>query len=97
MAAKGDIHIALESVAAGGFLDTAPGAGREANIHNIFHVTDISIELYDGTNQIEFVADRAGVGALSYYTFHITNSIRIRIKNEDAGTALLGYSGVITK
>ena len=95
--AKADVHIALESIDAAGFLDTAPGAGREANIHNIFHEDEISIELYDGTNQCEFEANIAGPGAFAYYTFHVTNSIRIRIKNE-AGTAkLIGYSGVITK
>lgn len=95
--AKGDVHIALESVAPNGFLDTAPGAGREAVIHNIFFVTDISLELYDGDKQLEFETDTAGPGALAYFPFHVTNSIRLRIKNVDAGAALLGYSGKITK
>lgn len=95
--AKGEVHIALESIAAGGYLDTAPGAGREANIHNIFHVAEVSLELYDGSNQLEFESNVSGPGAFNYYTFHVTNSIRIRIKNEDGSAALLGYSGVITK
>jgi len=94
--AKGDIHSALDSISAGAFLDTAPGSGVEAVIHNIYHQDEISIELYDGSNQLEFVSNQTGNGVFAYYTYHITNTVRIRIKNE-AGTAkLIGYDGVIT-
>jgi hypothetical protein len=94
--AVGDVKSAIVSVAAGGYLDIQPPAGEEWVIHNIYHASDIQLELYDGTNSLIFDTDY-GAGVYAKYAFHVTNSIRIRVKNTAASAQLIGYDGVQTK
>jgi hypothetical protein len=94
--AVGDVVSGISSVAAGSFLDIRPPAGTEWVIHNIYHESDIQLELYDGTNSLVFDTD-TGAGVYAKYAFHVTNSIRIRVKNTAASAKLIGYDGVQTK
>jgi hypothetical protein len=94
--AVGDVKSGLSSVAAGEYLDIRPSTGEEWVIHNIYHASDIQLELYDGTNSLIFDTD-AGAGVYAKYAFHVTNSIRIRVKNTSASAQLIGYDGVQTK
>ena len=94
--AVGDTFSGLSSVAAAAYLDIQPSAGVEVVIHNIYHESDVQIEFYDGTNSLIFDTD-TGAGVYAKYAFHVTNSIRIRVKNT-AGTAkFIGYDGIQTK
>lgn len=94
--AVGDVKSAVQSVAAGGYLDIQPSSGEEWVIHNIYHEGDVQLELYDGTNSLIFDTD-AGAGVYAKYSFHVTNAIRIRVKNTAASAKLIGYDGVQTK
>jgi hypothetical protein len=94
--AVGDVFSGLSSIAAAGYLNIQPSAGVEAVIHNIYHESDIQIEFYDGTNSLIFDTD-TGAGVYAKYAFHVTNAIRIRVKNTAAAAKLIGYDGVQTK
>ena len=95
--AIGDVFSGQSSVAAGAYLDIQPTAGIEVVIHNIYHEYDIELSQYDGTNTLVFDTE-AGDGVYARYAFHVTNSIRIRVKNTDASLArLIGYDGIVTK
>jgi hypothetical protein len=94
--AVGDVKNGLSNVVAGDYLDIRPPVGEEWVIHNIYHASDIQLELYDGTNSLIFDTD-AGAGVYAKYAFHVTNSIRIRVKNTSASAQLIGYDGVQTK
>lgn len=94
--AVGDVKSGISSIAAGAFLDIQPPQGEEWVIHNIYHEGDVQLELYDGTNSLVFDVD-AGAGVYAKYAFHVTNSIRIRVKNTMASAKLIGFDGVQTK
>jgi len=95
--AVGDVKSAIVSVSAGGYLDIRPPAGEEWVIHNIYHVYDITLCITDGTNELCFDTD-TGSGVYAKYAFHVTNSIWIRVKNNDTANArLIAYDGVQTK
>jgi hypothetical protein len=94
--AVGDVKSALSSVAASAYLDIQPPSGEGWVLHNIYHESDVQLELYDGTNSLVFDTD-TGAGVYAKYAFHVTNSIRIRVKNTAAATKLIGYDGVQTK
>ena len=94
--AVGDVFSGLSSIAAAGYLDIQPVAGVEVVIHNIYHDGDIQLEFYDGTNSLIFDTDTS-TGVYAKYAFHVTNTIRIRVKNTAAAAQLIGYCGVQTK
>jgi len=94
--AVGDVFSGLSSIAAAGYLDIQPVAGVEVVIHNIYHESDVQIEFYDGTNSLIFDTD-TGAGIYAKYAFHVTNAIRIRVKNTNAAAKLIGYDGIVTK
>ena len=94
--AVGDVFSGLSSIAAAGYLDIQPAAGVEVVIHNIYHESDVQIEFYDGTNSLIFDTD-TGAGIYAKYAFHVTNAIRIRVKNTNAAAKLIGYDGIVTK
>jgi hypothetical protein len=94
--AVGDVFSGLSSIAAAGYLDIQPSAGVEAVIHNIYHASDIQIEFYDGTNSLIFDTD-VGAGIYAKYAFHVTNSLRIRVKNTTSAAILIGYDGIVSK
>jgi hypothetical protein len=94
--AVGDVKSGISSIAPNAYLDIRPPAGEEWVIHNIYHTSDVQLELYDGTNSLIFDTD-TGAGVYAKYAFHVTNSIRIRVKNISASAQLIGYDGVQTK
>ncbi|MGQ9530158.1 MAG: hypothetical protein ACUVQW_00705 [Candidatus Bathycorpusculaceae bacterium] len=94
--AVGDVVSAIASVAAGAYLDIQPSAGTEWVIHNIYHEHDVQLEFYNGTNALPFDTE-AGAGVYAKYAFHVTNSIRIRVKNTNTSARLIGFDGVQTK
>jgi len=95
--AVGDVKSGLSSINASAYLDIQPSSGEEWVIHNIYHEYDVDVELYDGTNSLVFDTD-TGAGVYAKYAFHVTNSIRIRVKNKDTANARkIGYDGVQTK
>jgi nicotinic acid phosphoribosyltransferase len=93
--AVGDVFSGLSSVAAGDYLDIQPSGTVEAVIHNIYHASDIQLEFYDGTNSLIFDTD-TGAGVYAKYAFHVTNGLRIRVKNISASSQLIGYDGIVT-
>ena len=92
----GDVFNGLASVAASAYLDIQPAVGVEAVIHNIYHDSDVQIEFYDGTNSLIFDTD-VGAGVYAKYAFHVTNTMRIRVKNTAAVAQLIGYDGMVSK
>lgn len=94
--AVGDTKSGLASVQPNDYLDIRPPEGEEWIIHNIYHESDIQLELYDGTNSLIFDFD-LGAGLYAKYSFHVTNSIRIRVKNLASSAKLIGYDGVQSK
>ena len=94
--AVGDVFSGLSSIAAAGYLDIQPAAGVEVVIHNIYHDGDIQLEFYDGTNSLIFDTD-VGAGVYAKYAFHVTNTMRIRVKNTAAVAQLIGYDGMVSK
>lgn len=94
--AVGDVYSGLQSVNADAYLDIQPSVGVEVVIHNIYHESDVQLELYDGANSLIFDTD-SGAGVYAKYAFHVTNSIRVRVKNTDGVAKLIGYDGVVTK
>lgn len=93
--AVGDAVVNNSSVATTAFLDIQPGASIEWFVHNVYHEADIEISWYDGTNTIT-VEKYLGAGKRAINA-RVTNSIRIRVKNLDAGTKRIGYDAVVTK
>jgi hypothetical protein len=92
----GDVKSGLSSIAASGYLDIQPPVGEEWVIHNIYHEGDIHLELYDGTNSLIFDTT-TGPGVYAKYAFHVTNALRIRVKNTMTAAKLIGYDGVESK
>ncbi|NVM23927.1 MAG: hypothetical protein HWN68_19380 [Desulfobacterales bacterium] len=94
--AVGDVASGVSSIAQDAYLDIRPSAGIEWVIHNVYHEGDIQLEYYDGTNSIAFDT-ASGMGVYAKFAFHLTNSIRVRVKNTAGETKLIGYDGVVTK
>ncbi|MEM3616665.1 MAG: hypothetical protein QXJ31_01975 [Candidatus Bathyarchaeia archaeon] len=94
--AVGDVKAAIQSIAAGAYLDIQPPTTEEWVIHNVYHEHDVQLERYDGTNALAFDTD-AGAGVYAKYAFHVTNANRIRVKNTNTSARLIGYDGVQTK
>ena len=94
--AVGDVFSGLASVASAGYLDIQPAVGVEAIIHNIYHDGDIQLEFYDGTESLIFDTD-VGAGVYARFAFHVTNAMRIRVKNTAAVAQLIGYDGIQSK
>lgn len=92
---EGDIFSALTQINAGQYLDIQPGAGEEACIHNIYWEADVTITVYDGADTIAFRTE-VGAGGLPFVAFHVTNTQRIRVQNNDAGAKRIGYDGIYT-
>ena len=94
--AVGDVVSDNQSIGAGLYLDIQPGSGAEWVIHNIYHDSKVELYWYDGTNNLLFEVD-TGFGVFAWYEFHCTNSRRLRIKNTDSVSKLIGYDGVVSK
>ena len=95
--AVGDVVSNIVSVAASGTLDIQPAAGVEWIIHNIYYEYDVDIALTDGTNILTFDSV-TGNGVYAKFSFHVTNTIFLRITNKDTANArLVGYDGIQSK
>jgi len=94
--AIGDMYTDIEDIASGSYKDLAVVEGSEAVIHNIYHAASIEIYRYDGVNNLLF-ASASGSGVYAYYAFHVGEVDRIRVKNIDGETQLIGFDGVYTK
>ena len=95
--AIGDVKSGLQSINVGANLDIRPPTGEEWVIHNIYHEYDVDLIFTDGTNVIAFDSV-TGSGVYARFSFHVTNSIFIRVANKDTANArLIGYDGVQTK
>lgn len=93
--AVGAVTSDLVSKAQNEYLDLQPAAGTEWVIHNIYYSQSMELYWYDGANTIKFDSD-ASYGARYGMCFHCTNSNYVRVKNVYAGTAYIGYDGIIT-
>jgi len=91
-----DKVVNITSVANNAFLDVQPGAGVEWVIHNLMFGGAFELYWYDGTNSILIDSEGAN-GGRTNLVYHVTNGVRLRMKNTSGGTTFLGYSGVITK
>ena len=94
--AVGDAVGLIQSVPAGGVIDLQPAGTVQWVIHNIYHEFDINLILYDGVNSLTFDTS-TGSGILARFTFHPSNSLWIRVKNNDLANArLIGYDGIVS-
>lgn len=94
--AAGDAKVALSAVLTTAYLDVKPTGSEEWAIHNLFHGAEAELYFSDGTNQILIASDTLEGGWLNQ-TFRVNATYYLRIKNTNAGTKYLGYTGVITK
>jgi hypothetical protein len=95
--AVGDVKSGLQSIAAGAVLDIQPPAGEEWVVHNVYREESIDLQFFDGTNTLTFAAAMIGTGLIANLQCHVTNTRRLRVKN-NAGTAkLVGFCGVQTR
>lgn len=103
--AVGDVVNNITSVSSGAFLDIQPSAGTEWVIHSIYLDKGVGsaagpgadMEYFDGANRLVFMTGQVGPLVLANLQLHVTNSIRVRVLNGDAGARLMGYDGVQTK
>ena len=93
--ARGQVRAGMTNVATGQYLDIQPTSPEEWTIHNIYHEGSIEIHWYDGTNSC-LAAQEIGAGIYAYQAFHCTNQYRIRVKNTEASSKLIGYDGILT-
>ena len=73
-------------------LNIQPVSGYEWIIHNIYHGTDSTLNWVSSTNTIKVDTD-PGEGIWAKYSFHVTNSVYIRITS--AGT--ISADGIVSK
>lgn len=95
--AVGDVFAGMSSVSPGGGLDIRPPSGTEAVIHNIYHESNATLLLTDGTNSFAFDSE-TGSGVWARFNFHVTYGLWIRVRNDDSvNYRLIAYDGIQTK
>lgn len=94
--AAGDVRSGLVNVASSDFLDIRPPMNEEWIVINIIIPNGKNAELYysDGVNSV--LVDSRNFSWLGY-SFHITNTFYLRVKNLDTSTQYIGYTGVQIK
>jgi hypothetical protein len=90
-----DVRSDCVSVATGAYLDIQPTDTEEWALHNIYHDGAVELYFYDGTNNCKFDSD-ATFGWYPCHDMHCTNTNRVRVKNLEATSQLIGYDGVLT-
>ena len=94
-AAVGDTVADCQSIATTARLDIQPSAGVEWFIESIYFTHQVTLERFDGTDNAPF---KTFVGPdWQNVAFHVTNTNRIRVVNDDASSRIICYSGVQTK
>ena len=94
--AVGDIVSGLQSIAAGNYLDIQPVGTEQWIIHNIYHESNVTLVWYDGVSSINFHTS-IGPGILARFTFHLSNTIWLRVFNPGIGAQLIGFDGVVSR
>lgn len=105
--ARGDVVSDIQSITTNNNLDFQPAVGVEVMITHIGSdkVLDstpdehphVQVKLYDGTNESIILSDSSARRWAFPLKLFITNSIRLRILNRNAATALISYTGIQTK
>lgn len=96
--AVGDTVTAWASKAANATSDVQPGSGAEWLIHTLVAQSGKSMEVYMTSDGSTFtLVDTITGGSVHNLIYRLTNSVWMRLKNIDAGTAYNGYQGVVTK
>lgn len=93
--AVGDGKFDIQSIATGARLDIQPAGSEEWIIQNIYHEAEVSLEFYDGTDNLNFYSS-SGKGNIPC-SFRVSNGTRIRVLNDNAGSKLIGYDAVVAK
>ena len=94
----GDMVSGLESKLNNQSITIGPSTvSLEWSIHNIYIPFGSKCEIYrtDGSNTILIMTTTSSL--LSPYTFHVSTSQYITVKNVSGSTINIGYDGVITK
>lgn len=92
--AKGDIVSDIQLIEDGEFLHIKPGANENWKVHNIYHVSNITLYFTDGEHELEFDSAE-GPGVYAYFAFGCTNSVWLMVENtHGADPKLIGYDGV---
>lgn len=94
--AVGDVFSAKASKAQNAYLDIQPASGQECVIHTIYHEAECELYLSDGATEFLFDSATTG-GAMMGRSFHVTNTLYIRIKQTNAASKEVGYDGIVTK
>lgn len=96
-AAVGDTVADCQSIASSARLDVQPGAGVEWIVHNIFFTHQVTLDRFDGTDTAAFLV-LSGAGWQNFQPgFHVTNTNRLRIQNNDASSRVICYDAIVTK
>ena len=94
--AVGDTAADCLDITTGARLDIRPAAGVEWIIHNLVFDANITLERYDGT-LTAIGPSFIGPDWQNFSPgFHVNNTDRLRIVNDDAGTQTICYDGIQT-
>lgn len=92
----GDVVGSMAVIAATDIITLQPLSGDEWVVTNIYYADAVEFNYFDGTNSILFDSDDSA-GARLNMTFHLTNSLYMRVKNATAGAVYIAYDGIKTK
>ena len=96
--AVGDQVTAWASKATTATTDVQPGSGVEWLITTLLSQSGKSMEVYMTSDGSTFtLVDTLTGGSVTGLQHRLTNTVWMRLKNVDAGTAYNGYQGVVTK
>lgn len=95
--AQGDAIAEIQETQGGSTLSIQPGSGTEWTIHNVYHGTDATLEITDGSISSE-VDSISGSGCWAAQTWHLTNNhyLNLTLNASSTTSALTGYDGVVT-
>ena len=93
---KGDAVGGVANVNAAAYMTIQPSAGIELIVHNVYHEAGAKIYIVEGSNKLCFDTHTEG-GAWATFFFHVSNTHYLEVENTDAGVALIGYDGIISK
>jgi len=94
--AIGDVVADCQDITTGARLDIQPGAGVEWIIHNLVFDANITLERFDGTLTAIGPSFIGPDWQPFSPGFHVNNTDRIRIVNDDAATKTICYDGIQT-
>ncbi len=93
--AVGDTVSTCSNVSTLAVLDIQPSAGIEWVIQNIYFVSTIDLQRYDGSNITTF---QSLTGPdIFQVIMRMTNTNRVRVKNTSVSSQLICYDGLVVK